>query len=232
MRRLLFAAGTVVLTAFFAYGTMRALRPEQYPGQATVADLFSDVDRALLHLDFGGACMFAGCPSIKGMWLDGIVVDLTLLAGGVAFAVAFGVLGGLWCASRRRTRSARALEGFATLLDCTPVYVVGLGVLRARAPVRPGRPAVLLRPDSYAPPLENPWDYVRSMWLPWSWSARRSGPRSAPHGDAGRRDMGEETSARRPRRGSRTRRSCAATRGRRPTCRSPRWSAPRRRSRS
>src|SRR4051794_32814645 len=81
LRRLLFAVGTIILTAFFAYGMMRALRPEQYPGQATVADLFSDVDRALLHLDFGGACMFAGCPSIKGMWTDGMWVDLLLLVG-------------------------------------------------------------------------------------------------------------------------------------------------------
>ena len=168
LRRLLFAAGTIILTAFFVYGTMRALRPEQYPGQATVADLFSDVDRALLHLDFGGACMFAGCPPIHRLWLDGIWVDLLLLAGGVAFAVAFGVLGGLWCASRRRTRSARALEGIATLLYCAPVYAVGCGLLLLFAP-----PFGLVQlpyffdPDSYAPPLESPWDFVRSMILPW-----------------------------------------------------------------
>ena len=168
LRRLLYAAGTLVLTAFFAYGTMRVLRPEQYPGEATVAGLFSDVDRALLHLDFGGACMFAGCPSINQMWLDGIVADLMLLAGGVAFAVAFGVLGGLWCASRRRSRSGRALEWVATVLYCAPVYVIGLGLLLLFAP-----PFGLIDvpyffdPDSYAPPLENPWDFVRSMILPW-----------------------------------------------------------------
>jgi peptide/nickel transport system permease protein len=168
LRRLFFAAGTVVLTAFFAYGTMRALRPEQYPGQATVPDLFSDVDRALLHLDFGGACMFAGCPSIKRMWLDGISVDLMLLAGGVAFAIAFGVLGGLWCASRRGTRSSRALEWASTTLYCMPVYVVGLGLLLLFAP-----PFGLVQlpyffdPDSYAPLLKNPWDFMRSMILPW-----------------------------------------------------------------
>ena len=168
LRRLFFAAGTVILTAFFAYGTMRALRPEQYPGQATVAGLFSDVNRALLHLDFGGACMFAGCPPIRRMWLDGIWVDLLLLAGGVAFGVAFGVLGGLWCASRRGTRSARTLEWFATLLYCAPVYAIGMGLLLLFAP-----PFGLVElpyffdPDSYAPPLENPWDFVRSMILPW-----------------------------------------------------------------
>ena len=168
LRRLLFAAGTLILTAFFAYGTMRFLRPEQYPGQTTVADLFSDVDRALLHLDFGDACMFPGCPSIKGLWLDGIWADLMLLAGGVAFGVAFGVLGGLWCASRRRTRSARSLEWVATVLYCAPVYVIGLGLLLLFAP-----PFGLIDlpyffdPDSYAPPLQNPWDFVRSMILPW-----------------------------------------------------------------
>jgi peptide/nickel transport system permease protein len=168
LRRLLFAAGTVILTAFFAYGTMRALRPEQYPGQATVADLFSDVDRALLHFDFGGACMFAGCPPIKRLWLDGIWADLLLLSGGVVFAVAFGVLGGLWCASRPRSRSSRAMEGFASVLYCAPVYAVGCGALLLFAP-----PFGLVQlpfffdPDSYAPPLENPWDFVRSMLLPW-----------------------------------------------------------------
>ena len=168
LRRLAYAAATVVLTAFFAYGTMRALRPEQYPGEATVAGLFSDVDRALLHLDFGGACMFAGCPPIRRLWLDGILVDLMLLAGGIAFAVVFGVLGGLWCASRPRTRSARTLEGLASVLYCTPVYVVGLGLLLLFAP-----PFGLLDlpyffdPDSYAPPLQDPWDFVRSMILPW-----------------------------------------------------------------
>jgi peptide/nickel transport system permease protein len=168
VRRLLYAAGTLILTAFFAYGTMRFLRPEQYPGQATVADLFSDVDRALLHFDFGGACMFAGCPPIKRLWLDGLWADLLLLAGGVVFAVAFGVLGGLWCASRRRSRGARALEWVATVLYCAPVYVIGLGLLLLFAP-----PFGLLDlpyffdPDSYAPPLENPWDFARSMILPW-----------------------------------------------------------------
>ncbi|HET8951026.1 MAG TPA: ABC transporter permease [Solirubrobacteraceae bacterium] len=168
LRRLLYAAGTLILTAFFAYGTMRFLRPEQYPGQSTVADLFSDVDRALLHFDFGGACMFAGCPPIKRLWLDGIWADLFLLAGGVVFAVTFGVLGGLWCASRRRTGGSRTLQWVSTVLYCAPVYVIGLGLLLLFAP-----PFGLVDlpyffdPDSYAPPLQDPWDFVRSMLLPW-----------------------------------------------------------------
>ena len=91
-----------------------------------------------------------------------------LLAGGVAFAIAFGVLGGLWCASRRRSRSARALEWVATVLYCAPVYVVGFGLLLLFAPAY----GLVELPyffdiGSYAPPLENPWDFLRSMILPW-----------------------------------------------------------------
>jgi peptide/nickel transport system permease protein len=168
LRRLLFAAGTVIGTAFLAYGLIRLLRPELYSDYAPVHGVVSDVDRALLHLDFGGACMFTGCPPIKRLWLDGIWVDLMLLAGGVAFAVVFGVLGGLWCASRRRTRSARALESVAMVLYCAPVYVVGFGLLLLFAPVY----GVVELPyffdiGSYAPPLESPWDFIRSMMLPW-----------------------------------------------------------------
>ena len=33
-------------------------------------------------------------------------------------------------------------------------------------------------PDSYAPPLENPWDFARSMILPWIVVGAPLGPRS------------------------------------------------------
>jgi hypothetical protein len=47
---------------------------------------------------------------------------------------------------------------------CAPVYAIGLGLLLLFA--RPFGLVVLpffFDPDSYAPPLEDPWDYVRSM---------------------------------------------------------------------
>src|SRR6185503_18426731 len=106
VRRLVWAMATVVLTAFFAYGIIRVLQPELYPGQATLGGLWHDVSAALLHLDLGESCMFAGCPPLRRLWLDGIWADLFLLAGGVAIGIALGVLGGVWCAGRPRSRAS------------------------------------------------------------------------------------------------------------------------------
>ena len=167
-RRLLFGVGTLVLTAFFAYGTIRVLRPELYTGEELADGLLTDVTDALLRLDLGESCMFFGCPPLKRMWLDGIWADLLLLAGGVAFAVVLGVAGGVWCASRPRSRASRALEAAAMVFLCTPAYVFGFGLLLLFAP-----PFGLFElpfffdPHSYAPPLEDPWDFLRSMLMPW-----------------------------------------------------------------
>ena len=134
LRRLFFAAGTLVLTAFFAYGIIRLLRPELYPGEATLGGLWSDVTGALLHLDLGESCMFFGCPPLKRMWLDGIWADLFLLAGGVAVVIALGLLGGAWCAARPRSLGTRAIEAVAMVFFCSPAYVVGFLSLLLFAP--------------------------------------------------------------------------------------------------
>jgi peptide/nickel transport system permease protein len=168
VRRLLYAAGTLVLTAFFAYGIIRVLRPELYEGQGLSNGVVTDVTNALVHLNLGRSCMFTGCPPLKRMWLDGIWADLLLLAGGCAFGITFGVIGGTWCAARPRSRSSRALEAIALVFYCSPVYVIGFGALLMFAP-----PFGLVQlpyffdPHSYAPPLQDPWDFLRSMILPW-----------------------------------------------------------------
>jgi peptide/nickel transport system permease protein len=168
VRRMLFAAGTLVLTAFFAYGTIRVLRPELYEGQGLSQGVWTDVTNALLHLDLGRSCMFFGCPPLKRMWLDGIWADLFLLAGGCAVGIGLGVASGTWCAARPRSRASRAVEAAAMFFYCAPVYVIGFSALLLFAP-----PFGLIQlpyffdPHSYAPPLESPWDFLRSMILPW-----------------------------------------------------------------
>jgi peptide/nickel transport system permease protein len=102
------------------------------------------------------------------MWLDGVWADLFLLAGGCVVGIVLGIAGGAWCAARPRSRASHAVEAVAMFFYCSPVYVVGFGVLLLFAP-----PFGLVQlpyffdPHSYAPPLESPWDFLRSMILPW-----------------------------------------------------------------
>jgi peptide/nickel transport system permease protein len=168
LRRLLWAAGTVLLTAMFAYGLMRGLRPEQYPGEAFLSGTWHQVSRALFHLDFGCASMFAGCPTIHDLWLRGLGVDLYLLAGGIAVGVSLGVGGGLWCAARPRSLPARGLEALSMIFFCAPAYVVGLLALLLFAPDF----GLIKLPyffdiNSYKSPSEDLWDFFRTMLVPW-----------------------------------------------------------------
>ena len=162
LRRVGFAALTLVLTAFFAFGIIRLLRPELYGGQNLFTGTWMDSKEALLHLTIDGDA------SIKEEWRDGLWADLFLLAGGAAVAVVMGVTAGLWCAARPRTRASRGVESTAMFLLCAPPYVLALGTLLLFAP-----PFGLVQlpyffdPHSYAPPLQNPWDFVRSMVVPW-----------------------------------------------------------------
>jgi peptide/nickel transport system permease protein len=78
------------------------------------------------------------------------------------------VAGGVWCASRPRSLAARIVEGGAMLFLCTPPYVLALGTLLLFAP-----PFGLVQlpyffdPHSYQPPLDDFWDFARSMIVPW-----------------------------------------------------------------
>src|SRR3954454_24938091 len=128
VRRLAFAPVVVFVVTALTYATTRLLKPELYgPDRPSVlAGTAHDVKRVFLHFDFGVACNWPGCPPITTLWARGVAWDLWLLAGGMIIGVAAGVLAGLWCASRPRSCSARALEMAAMVLFCAPVYVVGL----------------------------------------------------------------------------------------------------------
>jgi peptide/nickel transport system permease protein len=111
--------------------------------------------------------MFRGCPKVRDLWARGYAADLWLLAGGVLVGVAGGVGAGVWCATRPRSHSARALEAAAMLAFCTPVYVVGPGLLLLFSPAFGlVHLPLFFQPHSYAPPLEHPWGGLRSLLLP------------------------------------------------------------------
>ena len=170
------------------------------------------------------------------MWLDGLWADVFLLAGGAIVAVIFGVAGGVWCASRPRSRAARAVEESAAMFFlCTPPYVLALGLLLLFEPTFGLiKMPLFFEVHAYRPPLEDPWAFTRSMLVPWLCVGAPLGAAilrltERPHDRRDGRALGPHRAREgRPPPDA----SCAGTRRPRPTPPWPRSSAPRPRSSS
>ena len=170
VRRVVHGGIVLFVVALLIYGMEPALRPENYPGQAVVPLVWHDVERALLHLDFGHSCGWPGCPRIHTLWMRGLAGDLWMLAGGLLLGVLGGVSAGAWCARRHSSTRARVVEAMASVAFCAPVYVVGLGLLllfNHDIGVWPVRYFFDARPSDFVSPLSNPWDWFRSYLVPW-----------------------------------------------------------------
>jgi peptide/nickel transport system permease protein len=160
----------VVLVAAFAFALPpRPVRPEAYGGATGLSAVLHALERAFLHFDFGLACGWPGCPPVRIMWARGAAADVWMLFGTVALGAWGGFALGLWCAARPGTRRARIVEAAAMALFCTPVYVVGLGLLLLFHP-KFGRWPLPLFFDA-APvalsPLSAPWEWLRTLLVPW-----------------------------------------------------------------
>ncbi len=147
----------------------RWARPDLYAGETGVDGVIRAMGRAFLHLDFGVACGWPGCPPVRDMWARGYVADVSMLLGTVAIGVGAGFALGLWCAARAGSRRARVLEVAATILYCGPVYVFGFWMLLlfngtfGIVPV----PYFFDAAPVWASPLSSPWDWFRTMLVPW-----------------------------------------------------------------
>ena len=99
----------------------------------------------------------------------GYAADVWMLLGTVAIGVGAGFALGLWCAGRADSRRARVVERSAVILYCAPAYVLGLGALLLFHPTFGTLPlpyffdATTIR----ASPLSSPWDWFRSLLVPW-----------------------------------------------------------------
>jgi peptide/nickel transport system permease protein len=159
----------IVITAAIALAIPRWARPDLYAGETGLDGLVDAMRRALLHLDYGVACGWSGCPSVHEMWVRGYVADISMLLGTVAIGVGGGFYLGLWCAGRQGTRRAAAIQGLATLLYCAPVYVTGWLTLLlfqgtfGKFPV----PYFFDAAPVWASPFSSPWDWFRTMLVPW-----------------------------------------------------------------
>jgi peptide/nickel transport system permease protein len=168
VRRVAFGVLTLLAVAFITFGLARALIPERYPGPVLGGTL-DDLERGFLHFDWGVACGWPGCPSVRSMFARGFAADLWLIGGGLVFGITAGVLGAMWCARRPGTRRARAVEALATATYCTPVYVIGLVLLllfNSKYGVV-GIPAFFEAKPAWAEPWTDPWLWFKVLAVPW-----------------------------------------------------------------
>ena len=159
----------IVIVTALALAIPRWAFPKLYPDEQGLGGLIHAMRRAFFDFDFGVACGWVGCPRVRDMWMQGYAADVWMLFGTVAIGVGAGFAAGLWCAARAGSRRARAVERAAAVLYCTPAYVLGLGVLLLFQPTSGTLPlpyffdAAAIR----ASPLSAPWDWFRSLLVPW-----------------------------------------------------------------
>ena len=128
--RLLSVVAVVVLVTAVTWLVFRGLRPEFFADddRSVFIQLGDYLQRAFLHFDLGNSWE-NNQPAVADLLREGIVADLWLLGGGLAFGIAAGVTAGAYVASKPRSAAARLIETVAMVFLCAPVYVVGLSAL-------------------------------------------------------------------------------------------------------
>jgi peptide/nickel transport system permease protein len=145
--------------------SVNALRPDLRAGddRFIFVALFDYLQSAFLHFDFGTA----SDREVQDVIREGLPADLSLLIGGMAVGLLGGLAGGAYCAARRGSPKARALETAAVLFMCAPVYVVGLMLLlffgAGLAIVQSG----IYIPTSYTTFGDSPLRWAGSLLVPW-----------------------------------------------------------------
>ena len=169
LARTVLAVGVVIVVAALALAIPRWSKPDLYAGETGVGGVLDAMGRAFFHFDFGVACGWQGCPPVRDMWSRGYAADVWMLLGTVAIGVSAGFAAGLWCARRRNSRRARAVEQAAVLLYCTPAYALGLLLLLLFHPTFGHLPLPYFfdAEPIRASPLSSPWDWFRSLLVPW-----------------------------------------------------------------
>jgi peptide/nickel transport system permease protein len=168
VRRFFFAAVVLVAVAIIDFGLYRALRPDYYRGESLLGGLWDDLSGVVLHFDLGLACMFPGCPPVSEIWSRSWVVDVYLLAGGLALGLAGGIAGAVFCASHPRSLAARAVESAGVVFYSLPVYLFGFGLLLLFEPSFGAFPLpFFFHPLDYEAPLTDPGAFVQAMVVPW-----------------------------------------------------------------
>ena len=165
--KLLTVIAVVVMVTAVTWLVFRLLRPEFFAGddRGVVGGLLDYLQRAFLHFDLGNSWE-DNRPAVAGMLREGIVADLWLLAGGLAFGLAVGVAAGAYVGANPRSATSRLVESAAMIFLCAPVYVVGLSALLAFG-AGIGASGIGLVPLKYVPFDESPVRWLGALIVPW-----------------------------------------------------------------
>jgi peptide/nickel transport system permease protein len=165
--RLAGVVAVVVGVTALTWLAMRVLRPAWFAGDArsVPVQLGDELRGAFLHADLGR--QWAPPQNrVADVIRRGLPADLSLLAGATAFGVVVGAAAGTYCAARRGTALARALEGAAAFFIFAPIYVVGLSLILLF-----GTDVALVEvgvhiPRAYVPFRESPVGWAGALLVP------------------------------------------------------------------
>jgi peptide/nickel transport system permease protein len=148
---------------------MRVLRPAWFAGdgRSVPVQLADELERAFLHFDLGREWA-PPQDRVAGVIRRGLPADLSLLIGATAFGLVAGTAAGTYCAARRGTALAHALEGAAAFFIFAPLYVVGLSLILLF-----GSDVALVEigihvPRAYVPFGESPLRWAGALVVPWA----------------------------------------------------------------
>jgi peptide/nickel transport system permease protein len=161
-------AAVVVGVTALTWLAMRVLRPSWFAGDArpVPSQLADYLQRDFLHFDLGRTFQ-PPQDRVADIIRRGLPADVSLLVGGTAFGVLAGTAAGTYCAARRGTALARALEGAAAFFIFAPLYVVGIGLILLF-----GSDIALVEigvhiPRAYVPFGDSPLRWVGALVVPW-----------------------------------------------------------------
>jgi peptide/nickel transport system permease protein len=161
-------AAVVVGVTALTWLAMRVLRPSWFAGdpRPVPAQLVDYLQRDFLHFDLGRTFQ-PPQDRVADIVRRGLPADVSLLVGGVAFGVVGGTAAGTYCAARRGTALARALEGAAAFFIFAPLYVLGIGLILLF-----GSDIALIEigvhvPRAYVEFGDSPLRWAGSLIVPW-----------------------------------------------------------------
>ena len=172
-RRFVLLALTLVLVPSLSFVMFTLLEGDADGIGDVLSELWQYLQATFLRTDLGGdsfqGATFRRAQGALEIIGDGFAVDAYLLGGGLLLGVLGGLTGGLLVGLRPRSAGARAITVTTALVLASPVYFLGFMVLVLVAPATgqivqlPFVSAV----SSYQPLLEDPLQFLHSMWVPW-----------------------------------------------------------------